>query len=269
MDSRLRRKRKKLNVSINVDVELWDIHAKDRSGKYVEDSNGKPLSVPYAYAQAKSYNQDLVYEEQPFLGDAAEFNIPALKARIEATLNQTRCNLILECPKQSACGCRVSVEYKVELNVVPANSPRRQDSDEHIRMYRRAYRANNLNWGCVSSTISVDDPIGFEDVKVENNVPAHECGHLFAFPDEYWEAGGSVHKTYIVKQELSFDRGGEMVFRPIWQIRSDVTLMGYGALHDAAAPGQSPTARVRPYYLEYVRAEFSRATAKPWKIGYE
>ncbi len=260
-------KAKKLVASLQVDVELWDVCAKDSTGQYLTDANATRLSFPYAYAQAPSYRTNLRYEEVPFDGNPSDFDFSAIKARIEPVLNQGNYKLIRVCPKEGACGCRASVEFRVSFRVVPANSSTIGQCDEHIRMYRRAYRANNLNWGYFSTNTSARNVTGFSDVPGDN-VQAHECGHLFAYPDEYWEYEGAVHAVYVVRGNLEFDLGDAMTGKPVWQLRSQENLMGYGATKRCAATGQQPTARIEPYYLEYVRREFSRITGKDWKIGY-
>jgi type VI secretion system secreted protein VgrG len=136
-------------------------------------------------------------------------------------------------------------------------------------MYKRAFRANNLNLGYANTRIDPKNTTGFRDNRDQDNVQAHECGHLFAFPDEYWQREGSVHKTYVRDQQLIFGFGEILRGKPIWQIECADNLMGAAANNSAPVSGRQQTARIEPYYLEYVRREFSRITARPWKIGYE
>ncbi|WP_157639049.1 hypothetical protein [Burkholderia ubonensis] len=104
----------------------------------------------------------------------------------------------------------------------------------------------------------------------ESNVVAHECGHLFNFPDEYWEWGGYVHKRYVKDGQLDFEAGEYFKRQEVWQIRSDENVMGYGAnLPVSQLAGTSPSARAQPYYLEYIRRHFCEMTHKQWRIGYE
>ncbi|SAL56131.1 type IV secretion protein Rhs [Caballeronia sordidicola] len=108
------------------------------------------------------------------------------------------------------------------------------------------------------------------DNPADTNVVAHECGHMFNFPDEYWEFGGWVHKMYIKNNELDFETGEKLNGNEVWQMRSSSNLMGYGALN-AIKPGpkSAPSATVSPHYLEYIRRHFCELTHKTWRIGYE
>lgn len=97
------------------------------------------------------------------------------------------------------------------------------------------------------------------------HVEAHECGHYFNFPDEYYARGGWLHESYIKNEQIDFPLVDAKAGGLLWQGRSPTNLMGYGALL-AIKNGR---ATIKPYYLEYVRRQFSLATNKLWRVGYE
>lgn len=101
-------------------------------------------------------------------------------------------------------------------------------------------------------------------VPAVQQVKAHESGHLFNFPDEYWKNGGFVHAQYVNKDDLmlDFNRGDENARSPqkTWRLESDHNLMGGGCVEARAI--------IQPYYLDYIRAWFSEHTGKKWRVGY-
>ncbi|SAL43045.1 type VI secretion system Vgr family protein [Caballeronia telluris] len=262
-------KDKLLTATVKIGVELWDILAKSADGKYLTEPGGAKVSFPFGYDQNAGHRRDVTYEEKPFDGDASIFDFANVKSRIESVLNQGGHKLIMDCPKGAACGCRVAVKFQVEFKIIAPGSPY-GTCDQQIRMFMRSYRANNLNWGYLSTNFKQSSVTRFSDDPDVSNVQAHECGHLFAYPDEYFEDEGGVHKEYVSKaQELRFDWADAMAGKPIWKIHTATNVMGLGCNFAAAKPGQAPTATIEPYYLEYVRSEFSKGTNKKWKIGYE
>ncbi|WP_157662231.1 hypothetical protein [Burkholderia ubonensis] len=100
----------------------------------------------------------------------------------------------------------------------------------------------------------------------ENNYEAHEHGHYFNFPDEYYDQGGFVHISYIKDGEIDFGKLDAMIGKMVWQGDSKKSLMGFGAVQ--AYQPNSIVAFVKPYYLEYARRHFSAVTGKVWRIGY-
>jgi type VI secretion system secreted protein VgrG len=116
-------KEKKLIALLQIDVELWDVNARDQNGQYLVDENNKRLSFPYQYAQAAAYRRDITYEDVPYDGSESDFDFSGMKKRIEAMLNQGNYKMVSgRCQKGKNCGCRVSGEYKVNFRAVKANS---------------------------------------------------------------------------------------------------------------------------------------------------
>lgn len=129
-----------------------------------------------------------------------------------------------------------------------------------------------------------DQSVVWKDMPYEANVIAHECGHLFNYPDEYWKYGGWVHEQYIKDKKLDFDVGLRNDGRETWQIASKTNVMGGGCNIQASMSDKaSPSATVHPYYLEYIRRHFCELTGerKPvrtpdgkktwrkWRVGYD
>ncbi|CAE6769123.1 PAAR domain-containing protein [Paraburkholderia domus] len=123
-------------------------------------------------------------------------------------------------------------------------------------------RADTSSWG--DGQKWQDDQGDVHDYPMAN-VEAHECGHYFNFPDEYFDQGGWLHEAYIKDEQIDFSLVDAKAETLMWQGRSQKNLMGYGA----NLPLQNGRATIKPYYLEYVRRQFSLATNKLWRIGYD
>jgi type VI secretion system secreted protein VgrG len=193
-----------------------------------------------------------------------QYDVAALRSRIEAVLNQGGYKLILDgCSKGAACGCRVRVNFKADLRVsirgVPISGFR-----EHvlIHLFPSILRADTSAWG--ESQKWRDDHRVVHD-SPRAHVEAHECGHYFNFPDEYYDQGGWLHESYIKNEQINFSLVDAKAGMPVWQGRSQSNLMGYGA----NLPLDQGRATIKPYYLEYVRRQFSLATNKLWRVGYD
>jgi hypothetical protein len=150
------------------------------------------------------------------------------------------------------------VNLCVDIHIVTASDAARLDTDLTVNLFPTTERADAANWPEVI--------YGYFNGRIgpkTQQVKAHECGHLFNFPDEYWQSGGFVHKQYV-KDDLTLDFAlgdTNATGNKTWQIYSAPNLMGSGALQ--------ATATVQPYYLEYIRRWFSTYTNKAWRIGYE
>lgn len=228
----------------------------------LRDENKNYISVAYHTAE-NGANSRRSYEEQGLQvidRDVKSVNASAYKQQIEGALNRGGYKLILNgCQKEGACGCRVSVRFCVNVHVVDERSATKLDANNTVKLFPVVERADAGNWGEVQYTY---DSLG-NRVKAIDLVKAHETGHLFNFPDEYWRAGGSVHSQYIKPDgDLDFELGKQSASRKsdvVWQIESSTNLMGYGAL--------TPTATISPYYVEYIRRWFSKYTNKEWLVG--
>jgi type VI secretion system secreted protein VgrG len=227
---------------------------RDSGGNYVVVNyqtykNGANSKKPFEYWGLKAIDRDVKSV------DASRY-----KSRIEATLNKGGYKLILNgCQKGAACGCRVSVKFDVDINVVNESDAGKLNANNTIFLFPSVDRADASHWGEVKYIINVLS----EKEEVVDQVKAHEIGHLFNFPDEYYKEGGSAHKQYIKKDgDLDFDLGRKNENEKAditWQLDSGENLMGYGA--------NRPSATTRPYYIEYIRRWFSEYTNKEWRVG--
>jgi len=210
-------------------------------------------------------NSNKSYESQNYMlidRDTGGIEASKYKSDIESALNSGNYKLILGgCRKKEACGCRIAVRFCVDVHVVNEEDAIKLKANNTIQLFPQVSRADALHWGEVDyKPNSLAEP----ENEVASQVKAHEVGHLFNFPDEYWQYGGFVHEQYIRDDKmLDFDIGiknGIDKTNETWQFDSGNNLMGYGA--------NEPKAMTRPYYLEYIRHWFSRHTHKEWLIGY-
>ncbi len=196
----------------------------------------------------------------------SRFDIRALIARIEAVLNQGNYKLILDgCSKGAACGCRVKVNFKLNLRVSIKGAPI-DEFKPHVtlKLFPQVLRADTGAWG--EQYKWKDESKKIHDYP-DSNVEAHECGHYFNFPDEYYGQGGWLHESYIKNEQIDFSLVDANVGTLFWQGHSVGNVMGDGA-NVPLQPGRS-TASIESYYLEYVRRQFSIATNKLWRVGYD
>jgi hypothetical protein len=91
--------------------------------------------------------------------------------------------------------------------------------------------------------------------------------HCREFPDEYFDLGGWLHESYIKDEQIDFSLVDTEAGTLVWQARSPKNLMGYGA-NEPLQEGKV-TATIKPYYMEYVRRQFSLSTKKLWRVGYD
>src|SRR6202012_3771342 len=114
-----------------------------------------------------------------------------------------------------------------------------------VHLFPRAQRADAGSWGEISMKPLRDG--SWVDELRDTNVAAHECGHLFNFPDEYWEYGGWVHRMYINNSQLDFAVGDINTGRQIWQVSSPKSVMGHaGGKAIPSAQNALPSAAVSP-----------------------
>lgn len=193
--------------------------------------------------------------------NVSDVNGSVYKNLIETTLNKGGYKLILDgCQKGASCGCRVPVKFCADIRVVTPAEAEKLNADTTINLFPNVDRADAKNWPAADH-YGVDN--SGQTVAENWQVKAHETGHLFAFPDEYWKYGGFVHKQYVKSDmTLDFARGRENSSdNKTWQIESQDNLMGYGCNKSSAI--------IQPYYLEYIRQWFSSYTNKKWRVGYE
>jgi type VI secretion system secreted protein VgrG len=286
---------KTLRATVRVMLVPVDLHKCDAYGKVLPGADGQPESIPYYHdSHWKVVGRGVDSPVDGYVlkyrkANGANFDIATRTQQIEAVLNGHKSKLILNgCSKNAACGCRVSVVFKVELmlgvNQVPVDG---KSAHKTINLFPKTQRADSGSWGEVNMYPAMQ-PGGkstWKDMPYDTNVIAHECGHLFNYPDEYWEYGGFVNEQYIVNQELNFPLGDANKNKETWQIYSAKNLMGGGCNNRIETGDKAvPSATVHPYYLEYVRRHFCELTgetpqftngdkSKPvwrrWRVGYD
>ncbi|WP_230948943.1 DUF2345 domain-containing protein, partial [Burkholderia vietnamiensis] len=287
--------KKTLYAAVRVQVIPVELFKCDGSGKPVPGEDGKLESRPFdhdkhsflvACGVDKPMNGYVMkYRE----GTGENFDINAKARQIEAVLNGHKSKLILNgCSRDAACGCRVSVVFKVNLLLSVKGEKVGGGKKIHktIHLFPRTQRADSGSWGegIMYPEALPDQSVVWKDMPYEANVIAHECGHLFNYPDEYWKYGGWVHEQYIKDKKLDFDVGLRNDGRETWQIASKTNVMGGGCNIQASMSDKaSPSATVHPYYLEYIRRHFCELTGerKPvrtpdgkktwrkWRVGYD
>lgn len=243
--------RKTLYATLRVKLIPVDLVKADIMGKPLLDANGQPQPIPYdtnahrdlvAAGVGKSTGGCvMVYRT----GTGPRFDIAIKKRQVEHALNAHKSTLILDgCSRNSSCGCRVSVVFEVDF-LLAVNNEAIQLEDgktihKTIHLFPRAQRADANAWGEVN--MYLDEQENWIDNPNETNVVAHECGHLFNFPDEYWAYGGSVHQRYIRDQDIDFAKGDQSKGKPVWQLEAKGNLMGEGANHVVQADSKQPLA---------------------------
>ncbi|WP_175730726.1 type VI secretion system Vgr family protein [Burkholderia ambifaria] len=249
-----------------IPMDLFPVDLKGERDMSVPDDQ---LTIPYEYFAHSdmlpgTLKQGVKMEFRDSVGP--KFDVGALTSRIEAVLNQGSYKLILDgCPKGAACGCRVKVEFKVDVRVSIKGAPI-DGFKPHVtlKLFPQVLRADTGSWG--EEQKWQDDQFNIHPYP-DANVEAHECGHYFNFPDEYYALGGWVHESYIKNEQIDFSLVGAKAGGQFWQGHSASNVMGDGA-NAPLQPGRV-TASMKPYYLEYVRRQLSIATNKLWRVGYD
>jgi hypothetical protein len=159
----------------------------------------------------------------------------------------------------------VKVKFRIDLRVSIKGAPI-NGFKPHVtlKLFPQVLRADTGAWG--ERHKWKDESKKIQDYP-DANVEAHECGHYFNFPDEYYGQGGWLHELYIKNEEIDFSLVDANAGTRFWQGHSVANVMGDGA-NSPLQPGRS-TASIEPYYLEYVRRQFSLATNKLWRVGYD
>jgi type VI secretion system secreted protein VgrG len=231
--------------------------------KPLRDENNNYVVVQYE-TFGNGANSHQTFAEQGLMlveRDPKEVDASTYKNQIEETLNQGNYKLILAgCQKGGACGCRISVKFCVDVHVVREVDAPALNPNITINLYPTTARADALNWP--EKDYQKQATTGRYSEKF-TQTKAHETGHLFNFPDEYWEQGGFVHSIYVkdgmdIDFSLADTNKNKNAF---WVIETATNLMGGGCLQ--------PTATTSPYYMEYIRRWFSAYTNKMWRVGYD
>jgi type VI secretion system secreted protein VgrG len=254
-------KAKTLTATVRIFVQGKDMYEREAlaSGhgpNPVLDANGRPIPIPYE-STLNGVNASAATKARYLVVDRTNLDpamLEALRERIVATFNHDTHRLLLEdCPLGTGCACKVRVLFEIEFVIDPQ---RQSDCHATINLYSVAERPDSANWGEISSTRDIHGIYGTPD---QNQVEAHETGHLFSWPDEYWQGGGSVYKDYVSNRDLDFVQGAALRGTSTWQMEAADTLMGNGAVN--------ATATVPSYYLAPIVEWFTDHTPhRTWKI---
>uniref|UniRef100_UPI0018ED2CC0 type VI secretion system Vgr family protein n=1 Tax=Dyella sp. ASV21 TaxID=2795114 RepID=UPI0018ED2CC0 len=237
-------------------------------------SDGRHVTVPY---NADDYQQitDPVTNRVIYDGDrtthpthpirprdskAPAPNAAALSKQAEVVLNADGYQLMrTSCGKGDACGCRIPVRFVVQVvNPKEKGAPKPHAT---VNVYEQAIRADSGNWGevAVQQVVNKPNPNAPDYVlNPLNHVVAHEAGHLFSWPDEYYDNGGAIHRDCIENKTVIRAKVEALKGQPRWQGMTDNTLMGYGVYREGSG--------IAPYYLERIATWFQQQTGRPWRV---
>jgi len=214
------------------------------------NSDGSPKIAPYDHDEDTRINPNRLLVNR----GAATVDFDRLKRRVENTLNQEGYKLsIRNCPQTSACSCRVPVLFNVEfVTTTPDSRPHAT-----VNLFPKALRANSGNWG--EENVQVDTR-GRERIIRPEHVIAHEIGHLFSYPDEYYVWGGAVHRQYVgTDKSVIFSLAKSNPDTNTWRGFSPNNLMGNGVYNTRA---ETP-----PYYIQRITNWFESKTGRQWAIS--
>ena len=266
---------KAITCTVRAMLIPMDLFPVDATGARDTSVSADETTIPYEFSAHSTMTPGMVRQGVKMdYRDAVgpKFDLRALIVRIEAVLNRGGYKLILDgCSKGAACGCRVKVNFKVDLRMSVRGAPiDRFNPHVTLNLFPLVLRADTGSWGEKHKYKVKKQIFDYPDANVE----AHECGHYFNFPDEYYDKGGWLHESYIKNEQIDFSLVDAKAGAMVWQGHSqtDATYVGANVMGDGAnAPslGGRVTAAIKPYYLEYVRRQFSLATNKLWRVGYD
>jgi Rhs element Vgr protein len=256
---------KTLTAFVKIGVILKDIYEVDPvSNEFLKLPTGTNKSVPYDSVKNGENAPSSAKVNLRFVDrETTTFNFSEKENFIKNTLNQNSYRLILDrCSKGAACGCRIAIKFDVKFVVLRSSDENVPGYGRIIKLYPYAARDDSRNWGEIGASF---DPTARDyDFFGTDYTPAHECGHLFNYPDEYYSDGGAVHEQYIDNEQLQFAKGHALAGTTTWQMISQGNLMGLGA-RNKMADGAKPA--IPPYYMEYLRRWMTKHTNKKWRVG--
>jgi hypothetical protein len=220
----------------------------------LNNADGTPRCVPYETFEdhRDPALTNRVIETRP----ASEVsNLGKMKQLIETVLNQNGYRLTIgNCPQGSACSCQIPVLFRVKF-VTDKN----ENYHAKVNLFSEALRADSENWGEINVSINKSGtvkPLQYE------HVHAHETGHLFSFPDEYFDQGGAIHRSYINKtdQTVSLALATNNPNKDVWQGTTTENMMGVGVYNELT--------KTPPYYIYRIRNWFQARTGREWKVNY-
>nr|WP_175782007.1 type VI secretion system Vgr family protein [Burkholderia anthina] len=232
-----------LTATVRVKVHLKDQHAVKYGADVLDKKTGKRRSIPYD-SDGAAPGVILTVVDRP--GDLSDAQ--GVKKQIEDCLNRNGYTMRpKQCPLRNACTCTVKVRAEVEFV---------SDGRVHaeVNLFPMESRADSGNWG--EKSVIWDGDVGDYVSDGTVNVRAHETGHLFGWPDEYFENSGSVYGKYVNSKKLVDVKMKQLVDN--WQRTTDTNLMGGGLDH--------PVSLVPKYYFYGFRDWFNRKTHIDWEV---
>ncbi|MGU7779703.1 type VI secretion system tip protein TssI/VgrG [Burkholderia sp. PU8-34] len=233
-----------LTATVRVKIHLKDQHDVKYGADVRDKATGKMISIPYdSTATLPPGVVRRIVDRPGGLADASGF-----KKRIEACLNQHNYYMQpKQCPLGNACTCKVKLKAEVEFV---------DDGRFHasVNLFPKEARADSENWGEVS--VEWDEDADAYVTLDAPNVMAHETGHLFGWPDEYFENSGAVYGKYINSHKLVDVKMKQLVDN--WQRTTPTNLMGEGAVKTVS--------EVPRFYFYGFRDWFKRKTRIEWEV---
>ncbi|WP_180048074.1 MULTISPECIES: type VI secretion system Vgr family protein, partial [unclassified Acinetobacter] len=198
--------------------------------------NGVVTNVPY------DKNSIQNHVSRPY--DAIK--LATIKTKIEETLNKEIKYLTpVQCNQAGGCACKIPMYLEVEF----VENGR---FHQKVNLFPKSPRPNTDNWA--EERLDTNNQVMSPD---REHALAHEVGHYFNFPDEYYFSGGMVHKMYINPRTKIVDL---TIPEPVddWKRYSLDNLMGQGATKlDPELP---------KYYFNFIKDWFERKTRIQWNI---
>ncbi|TDG16952.1 type VI secretion system tip protein VgrG [Paraburkholderia silviterrae] len=232
-----------LTATVLIQLVPKDQYLVDGNNQPVLDAAGNPTSVPFngdgpvIGGNLRQYSRTI-----------AAATVDGFQRRIESCLNRSRYYLRPKfCPRGGACTCKVSIAMKVKF----VTTGRFHKS---VDLYPTFSRADASKWG--ETQVTWDRNTRAYVPLATQNAMAHETGHLFGWPDEYFENGGAVYRKYINEQGLV-----NVQMNPLtddWQRTSDTNLMGQGAYSERPA--------IRKYYMYGFRDWLKDQNGIEWDV---
>ncbi|WP_175853971.1 type VI secretion system Vgr family protein [Burkholderia anthina] len=232
-----------VTATVRIKVHLKDQYWINQGRVYMDPSTGKPFSVPY---NSDGIREDRVIRTVNRPGGLAA--VSGFKKRIEEGLNRGNYSMQpKECPLGNACTCKVKVKLEVELV---------QNGAFHaeIDLFPQVTRANSKHWGEVQ-VVWDGRQQRYVPVSTQNAI-AHESGHLFGWPDEYFIDAGTVFGKYINSRHLVDVTMAQLDDN--WQRSTETNLMGRGMFKEKP--------EIPKHYMYGFRDWFNGKTGIDWEV---
>ncbi|WP_321788946.1 DUF2345 domain-containing protein, partial [Paraburkholderia sp. J94] len=219
------------------------------------DATGSSVSVPYSADKDQYPNLYPSRQRVPRPVQAISGFLMSAKTKIERVFNDRSHKITTaDCPKGNACQCRIPVKFIVEfLTDDPGGI-----AHATVHLYPKALRADAGSWG-EKVTYLDGNNVEHDYPQTQEYVHAHEVGHLFGFPDEYYWDAGAVHKDYIDQsRHLKLTLAQSNPRTDVWQGCTPDTLMGSGVYGNSIP-------KLPKYYLSQICKWFGEVNQYTWK----